>query len=126
MAVRTPVVSNVLQDAGAVISVLYTGLLNGDSGSVIDSANWGNHSDRSIEVFGTFGAGGTLVWEGCNDGATFQTLDDPSSTPLSFTAAKTKEVLEISQQQRPRVTGGDGTTNLTVAVIMRRPAPARA
>lgn len=127
MATRNPTVSNVLQDQGGVIQVIYTGLLNGDDGFPIDSQNWGAHSDRSIEVTGTLGAGGTLVWEGANDNVpTWQTLDNPAGSPLSFTALGTKEVLEVSRLQRPHVTGGDGTTNLNVAVIMRRPAPQRA
>jgi hypothetical protein len=89
-----------------------------DVGSPIQMAG---SNDRSIQVTGTFGAGGNLKIEGSNDGTNYYTLNDPSSTALDFTAAKIEQVLELTKYIRPRVTAGDGTTSLTVTMCMRRP-----
>lgn len=76
-------------------------------------------SDRTVQVVGTFGAGGTVVIEGSNDGTNWATLTDPQGNALSFTAAKVETVMELTRYIRPRVTGGDGTTDLTVILLMR-------
>lgn len=81
-------------------------------------------ADRSIQVTGTFGAGGTLVWEGTNaevpGGATWATLNDPQGNPLSFTSARIEQISEYTRWMRPRVTAGDGTTSLTVRMLVAR------
>lgn len=102
----------------------WSGLLNGDDGAAI-GPDWAAFSDRSVQVTGTLGAGGTLVWEGSNDGTNWATLNTPAGTALSFTAAGLKQVLEGALYMRPRVTAGDGTTNLAVTVFARRPNQGR-
>lgn len=81
------------------------------------------HADRTIQVTGTFGAGGTVVWEGSNDGTNYNTLTDQSDNNLSFTATKTEQICQVPLLSRPRVTAGDGTTDITVIVTMRRNSP---
>ena len=100
--------------------VVWGALAKGDAGDTLgpDLALW---SDRSIQVNGTFGASGTVVWEGSNDGVNFFTLTAPAGTSLTFTAAGLKQVLEGVLYARPRVTSGDGTTNLSVTVLLRLP-----
>lgn len=80
-------------------------------------------ADRSIQVVGTFGAGGTLVIEGSNVpspsvAGDWVTLTDPQGNPLSFTTARLEQVSEYTRWIRPRVTGGDGTTSLTVHMLI--------
>lgn len=95
----------------------WTGLLNGDSGDFVEASYL---SDKSIQVQGTFGVGGTLIFEGSNDsGVTAFTLNDPQGNPLSFTTGKIEQVLENTQMVRPRVTAGDGATSLTVLMVSR-------
>lgn len=97
-------------------------LANGDSGLPVALDNL---SDRSIQIFGTFGAGGTIIWEGSNDDdgtgtvGHFVTLNDPFNVALSFTAAALKGIIEGVRYMRPRVTAGDGTTALTVYLFAR-------
>lgn len=118
MATRTPT-NSYINDQNIIYSV--TGLLNGDDSlSIQDSAS----GDRTVQVTGTFGVGGTIIVEGsCDAGNTptnwFQ-LKDPSSTAISFTAAGLKAVLENVPHLRVRVTGGDGTTSLTANIAIRR------
>lgn len=76
--------------------------------------------DRTIQVVGTFGAGGTIVIEGTLDGTNFATLKDAGGTALSLTAAGIRTVLENVLAIRPRVTAGDGTTSLTALLCVRK------
>lgn len=101
--------------------VTWTGLLNGDQGDAFDTLVF---ADMSVQIQGTFGAGGTIVFEGTNQAdpttATFYTLNDPQANPLSFTSAKIEQLREITRWVRPRVTAGDGTTSLAVYLWARR------
>ena len=93
----------------------WEGLTDGDDGDWLD----GSHlSDKTVQVFGTFGTGGTVVIEGSNDGGTTTfTLDDPQGNDLSLTAAEGKAIAENPELIRPRVTGGDASTDLDVHIV---------
>lgn len=85
-------------------------------------ADWVEYSDRCIQVFGTFGTGGSVTIEGSNNGTNWAALSDPQGNVLTFTSARLEQVLELPRYVRPRITAGDGTTNLTVTLLMRRQA----
>lgn len=96
----------------------WTGLANGDDGSPLQMPE---AADRSVQVTGTFGAGGSVRLEGSNDGGnTWATLTDPQGNALDITAAKIEAVTELTEYIRPRVTAGDGTTSLAVHLLTRR------
>lgn len=105
--------------------ITWTGLLNGDHG---DPVKMPGSADRSVQVLGTLGAGGSVQIQGSNVPApttTFASTDfvpltDPSSTQLDINSLKMEGVLEIPLWIRPKVTAGDGTTNLTVRMLFRR------
>ena len=80
-------------------------------------------ADRSVQVVGTFGAGGTCVIEGSNDGVNWSTLKDHLANVLSFTATGIQSIDQITRFIRPRVTSGDVTTNISVHMHVRRLAP---
>lgn len=92
----------------------WTGLTNGTTGETGTTASY---RDRSVQVTGTFGVGGTVVIEGSNNGTTWHTLRDSNETPLSFMSADLAVILEPTRYIRPRVTGGDGSTNLSVTIV---------
>lgn len=98
---------------------IYTwSLANGDDGA---PCGYDGSGSRTAQVFGTFGAGGTLVWEGSLDGGTtWATLNDLGGTALSHTSAALKGVREDPPLVRPRVTAGDGTTALTAILAIRK------
>lgn len=100
-----------------VYSVAWASMANGDTGEAVELPMT---RDRSVQVTGTFGAGGTIVIEGSNDGTNYVTLTDLQGNAISKTAAFVEQVQEITQYIRPRVTAGDGTTSLTVTMLMRR------
>lgn len=97
----------------------WTPLANGDDGQAWDTQDM---PDVSVQVLGTFGVGGNLRWQGCNEVVPLNwvTLADPQANALDFTTAKVEQVLENTRWMRPLVTAGDGTTSLTVRVWARR------
>lgn len=97
-----------------VLQASWTGLANGDTGAPIA---YPQHADKTVHVKGTFGTGGTIVWEGSNDGVTYITLTDAQGNAIS----KTSEAIEVVEENtlwvRPHVTAGDGTTALSCFVV---------
>jgi hypothetical protein len=79
------------------------------------------YADKTVAITGTFGAGGNVAMEGSLDGANFFTLTDPQGNLLNIPAAGPfiKAITEAVIQIRPHVTGGDGTTSLTVTLFQR-------
>lgn len=76
--------------------------------------------DRTVQVQGTFGAGGDVVIEGTLDGANWYVLHDPTGASLSFTGPGLRTVLENVDQIRPNVVSGDGTTQIQVIISARK------
>lgn len=109
---------------GSAIQVIWAGpALTTDTFAAVELPK---SSDKSIHVFGTFGAAGSVALHGSNnDGANFDALNTPASTPIAITANGIKAVLENTQQVKPVLTGGDGTTSLTVAMLFHFSNPAR-
>jgi len=92
-------------------------LANGDRGSSLEFANY---QDRSVQITGTFGAGGSVSIRGSNDGGTtWATLTDPLGNALTFTSTGLKQITELPEYIAPFVTAGDGTTALTVDLLAR-------
>ena len=107
-------------DQRGVYTVEWTPLTNVNvDGSPVANTRF---SDRSVQVSGTFGAGGTITMQGTNqvDGAglpiNWATLFDQAGAALTFTAAGLKTVLQVSRFIRPLESAGDGTTSLTVTL----------
>lgn len=92
---------------------------NGNDGSTLSAASL---SDKSVQVTGTFGVGGSISIEGSNDGGTTWAILNDSrgeGNPLTFTSADLRQILENCQLVRPRVTAGDGTTSLNVYIVSK-------
>ena len=117
MAVRDPTFER--GSDGSWILVKWEGLLNGDEGAPVKFPEW---ADRTIHFFGTFGAGGTIVLDGSNNGTSYPAapLGDPQGNPISKTLEDREAVSEGVLHTKPRVTNGDGTTNLSAFMFMRR------
>lgn len=109
-----PVIDTV--DGTRIMRAVWSGLANGDTGNPMDYPEW---ADRNLQVFGTFGAGGSLSLEGSNDKVNWVTLHDVTGATLTFSTAGVKMIVENVLYVRPVVTG-DGTTSLTAILIARR------
>lgn len=88
----------------------------GDDGQPIELANF---ADRSVQVTGVFGVGGSVRIEGSIDGTNYAVLTDPQGNALDITTAKIEAVSELVRWVRPRVTAGDGSTVLTVLMLLK-------
>jgi len=95
----------------------WASMANGDSGQPLEMPG---SADRTIQVNGTFGTGGNLRLEGSNDGVNYVVLTDPQGNALDITIAKIETITEITRYMRPRVTAGNGSTSLTVTMLVRR------
>ena len=89
---------------------------NGDVGAGIAIPG---AADKSIQVTGTFGTGGSVALEGSNDGTNYFALTNPTGTTIAVTAAGLVAVTEACLWIRPHVTAGDGTTALVAVVFTR-------
>ncbi len=84
-----------------------------------DGVEFSMYADRSVQVSGTFGISGNVVIEGSNDGVNYYTLNGLQGNALEFATGGVEMISEITQFIRPRVTAGDGTTDLTVTILAK-------
>lgn len=119
MSIVQPTITEVRQPGFGVAGwlVQWANMKNGDTGAVVDLHCY---ADRSIQAEGTFGTGGTLVCEGSNDGTNYRTLKDHTGVSASITTADVVGISQLPLWIRPRVAAGDGTTNLTASLFLRR------
>ena len=95
-------------------------MANTDVGAISD---YPAHADRNFQVSGTFGAGGELTMQGTNEppaNNNWFTLTDMAGSALVKTSAGGKMIQENTLYVRPNITGGDGTTSLTITLIARK------
>lgn len=104
---------------GRVMLYQWTGLLK-SSDDVGEPLVLPQYSDKTIHVTGTGGTGGAVTIEGSNelDSANWAALNDPQGSVLAMAVDTIEAILENAYRIRPRVTAGDGTTNLTVTVLV--------
>jgi hypothetical protein len=105
-----------------LVRIIWLLLTDNDEGAPVDLSNY---PDRSAQVFGTWGAGGTVQIQGSNDGTNYHALTDPPGATWSKTADGLSAVAEYTRFIKPVVTVGDGTTDLTCALLARRYSPMR-
>lgn len=98
-----------------VSSTTWSPLLTTDVGSAESCARL---SDRSVEISGTVGAGGSVNIQGSNDGVNWFTLTAlAAATPGLVLATAPPGIYQLIENTifvRPSVVSGDGTTSLTV------------
>lgn len=97
--------------------VTWQGMTSGDVGAPLDFET-ARHTDRSVQVIGEFGTGSVVI-EGSLDGENWSTLSDPQGNALSIQSAKIEAILEAVLYIRPRVAGGDVTTDVAVLIFLR-------
>lgn len=115
-------------DAGQMIPpgtvvVLWAGMNNGDDGAPFPCSQY---PDKSVQVYGNFGTGGTLSVQGAlhpsSNNYVWGNLEDGSGTTLAFNAAKGNNAVDTVQPNvmaiRPIVGAGDANTNLNCLLVM--------
>ena len=107
---------------GTITFIKWADLENGDTGQPIHMP----HSpDKTFQVYGVFGSGGSISLYGSNDLPTdaspiyFIThLTDLDH--MTYAAADGNAVIDNPNMLRPGVTAGDGNTKLTAILCFRR------
>lgn len=105
--------------------VTWAAMANGDHGTAISMAG---SADKSIQVLGTLGVGGNAQVQGSNvvsptttfASTDFVTLTDPQGNALDINSLKVEMITENTLFVRPKITAGDGTTSITVRMLVRR------
>lgn len=95
----------------------WTNLQNGDTGAPLELPAY---ADRSVEIGGDFGVGGSITIEGSLGGSTYHALRDPGLDPITKTTGGLWAILEAVRWIRPHVTAGDGTTAITCYILLRK------
>jgi len=118
MATKNVTITDIaLTNDQSVKMFTYAAMANGDDGEPLSSPEFG---DICVQITGTLGTGGTLVWQGSNDKSVWHTLNNAQGGTMSLTALAIKQVVERPLWMRPAVTAGDGTTSLVATVLARR------
>lgn len=117
MAVREGTLT--IDDDGVAI-ITWSGLLDGDTGSWVRA---GRFADKTVQVIVVAaGTGDEVTMEGSpDDGTTTGALHDAQGALLETelvgaTISDPEVIAESPYLIRPNITGGDGTTNLTVVI----------
>lgn len=121
MATTPPTITQLDPRDGSVMK--YTWVLTGtNDGAPMPFVQW---ADRSVQIgsTGDTWGGGTVVWEGSNDGgATWFTLTGSltaaSATAISKTSNAMTQVVETTELARPRASVS--VTQITVTCVARR------
>lgn len=100
-------------DFDGVVCRRWPNMANGDDGQPITLTRY---SDRTIQITGTFGLGGTVVLKGSNNGVDYDDMRDVFGNVISATGPKLITLTEVPIYVRPEVTAGDINTDVTVTV----------
>jgi hypothetical protein len=106
------------------LQVQWSPLEHGDTGKPYVAPH---RADKTVQLSGTLGVGGTATIQGTNMQAftadptalspTYATLNDAEGDPLAMTTAEIRTVLENTLAIRPSVVG-DGSTAVTVTMLI--------
>lgn len=103
-------------EAYSAFTLTWSNLATGDEG---DKAIMVDYAERSVQVTGTGGVGGKVSIQGSNDGVNWDTLTDPQGNLLEMAPGTIEMVVEVTAYIKPIVLTGDGTTDLTVTMLVR-------
>jgi len=106
----------------SVQKITWSNLANGDDGTPL--TDFAAFADRSVQFVATaWGSGGTVILEGSNDGTNYHTLTNLQGTSISKTSISgtlLEQITEACFYTRPRVTAGDGDTDIDIVMMVRR------
>jgi hypothetical protein len=109
-----------------VYEVKWEGLANGDTGAPFEVDRGAVVlPDKTVHAKGTFGVGGTVVIEGGNDNLSYVTMTDIHANAASYQAESLDVLSENPAFLRPRVSAGDGDTDLDIIIMCHGVRPTR-
>ena len=110
----------VAQEAGRTRRFTWTSLLNGDDGVPVSIPGAADMTVQVLQV--AAGVGDTIILEGSLEAGpptNYFQMRDSGDNLISFTVSDGEAIAPLTAFMRPRVTGGDGTTNWTMIVLAR-------
>lgn len=132
MAIITPTVEHLADRTAVKLTWTPLIIIDTDPGAPVVleydeglPAEFCRFSDRSIQVVGTWGVGGSLTMYGSNNGTHYYPLTDGQGNAITKTADALEQITELTQYIKPAITAGDITTSLTVVALLRLPQPLR-
>lgn len=95
----------------------WVGMTEGDTGEILYLSQ---STDKTVQVAGTFGEGGSVNLRGSNypknETKTWATLHKSDISDLTFTVADIFAIIDNTVAISPEVTAGDETTDLDVSI----------
>lgn len=125
MASVTPTITRVESFKDDCHVITWSSMAVNDHGEAIKMPG---SSDKSVQILGTLSVGGTAQIQGSNvvspsetfASTDFVVLTDPQGNDLNINSLKVEMVTENTLFIRPKITGGDGSTSITVSLLVRR------
>lgn len=109
---------NFLRQSSALSTAQWTALANGDQGATLEWVL--GQAALHASASGTFGAGGSITFEGSANGTTWSALLLVGGGAATFTAAGSGAIQGTPRFIRPNVTAGAGGTALVADLSLSR------
>ena len=88
------------------------------SGDTCEPIEMGKYNERSIQLSGTLGTA-IVSLDGSLTGDVYETLLDHNGVPVSLDCNGVRQLSVLTRYAKPVITGADGTTNLTITVMLK-------
>lgn len=98
-----------------IVIVQWPNVVSGDTCAPIELCKY---SDRSIQLSGTLGTA-TVSLDGSLTGSVYETLLDHNGVPVSLDCNGVRQLSVLTRYAKPVVTGADGTTSVTITVMLK-------
>jgi hypothetical protein len=130
MATVANTAKNISSQDGSCQSIVWTPLTTTNlDGSAVRAIEY---ADKTFQVDGTFGATATVTLQGSNDETSpanwYPLTKAGTGTSAAFTTSGGAGMTSVNEDPiwvRPLLSGGDGTTSLSVRLAARRANPMR-
>lgn len=116
MAVITPTITYAPSGQRQLVLIVWTALANGDTGAPVELPTW---ADASVQIQGAAFGGGTLTFQGSNDGTNYAALTDPQGNAIAKAASAIEQITEVMRYVQPSLAGGAAGA-VTVSMLARR------
>jgi hypothetical protein len=104
-----------LAGGNEVVLVRWTSITEADAGNAVEFPAL---KARTIQATGTFDSG-SVALHGSNDGTNFVALEDWEGNAIAITSAGLVKVGDLQVRQiKPVITGGGGTQDITINLLM--------
>ena len=105
---------NTLEYQGIVI-IQWPNVTSADTCAPVELCKY---NERSIQLSGTLGTA-TVSLDGSLTGTVYETLLDHNGVPVSLDCNGVRQLSVLTRYAKPVLTGADGTTSVTITVMLK-------